>query len=205
MQKKYPPFTIRKLLETDLISSQTKKVLIDRLKQLEEQYEPAYFTPYLFSILRAVSDRLIPQEKNDACIDLAASIDRRLKEGKNDGWRYASMPPDGEAYQAGLTGIDEMAKAHLNKKFTELEQHQQDDILSAVQHGNIIGAAWKSISPQHFFEDLMAEFTEAYYSHPLAQEQIGFVGMADMQGWKLLGLNEHEKPEPETTINISEG
>jgi hypothetical protein len=44
---------------------------------------------------------------------------------------------------------------------------------------------------------MLAELTEYYYAHPLAQEEIGYVGMADAHGWTRLGLNELEPREPE--------
>ncbi|MBW3634848.1 MAG: GMC family oxidoreductase [Armatimonadetes bacterium] len=47
-----------------------------------------------------------------------------------------------------------------------------------------------------FFEELLAEATEHYYAHPLAQEEIGYAGFADAPGWKRIGLDERENREP---------
>jgi hypothetical protein len=38
--------------------------------------------------------------------------------------------------------------------------------------------------------------TETYYAHPLAQEEIGYAGMADARGWRAIGLDEREAHEP---------
>ena len=46
-----------------------------------------------------------------------------------------------------------------------------------------------------FFEELLAELTENYYAHPLAQEEIGYVGMADLPKWVNIGLNEKDDRE----------
>ena len=43
---------------------------------------------------------------------------------------------------------------------------------------------------------MLAELTETYYAHPLAQEEIGYVGMADLPAWTKIGLNEREEREP---------
>ena len=42
----------------------------------------------------------------------------------------------------------------------------------------------------------LTECVEVFYSHPIACESIGYVGMADAQGWKRIGLNEREQWEP---------
>lgn len=193
--KKYPSSTVRKLLQTDFISPQTKKVLNARLAELDEKYESVFFQRALFKTLKAVADRLIPQADSERYIDLAAAVDRRLTEGKTDGWRYASMPPDGPSYRLGLTAINELSTRKCSRPFAELEPAQQDEILLAVQQGNVAGEEWK-VSPRLFFEELLTELVEAYYSHPLAQEETGYVGMADVHGWKNIGLNNIEPHEP---------
>jgi gluconate 2-dehydrogenase gamma chain len=194
--KKYPSLTVRKLLQTDFISPQTKMVLNARLAELDEKYEPVFFHEAVFKTLSAVADRLIPQVDTERYIDLAAAVDRRLAEGKTDGWRYASMPPDSMCYRLGLTAIDELSTKNFSRQFNELEPSQQDEILLAVQQGNVAGDEWK-VLPHLFFEELLAELVEAYYSHPLAQEEIGYVGMADVHGWKHIGLNNLEPHEPQ--------
>jgi hypothetical protein len=47
-----------------------------------------------------------------------------------------------------------------------------------------------------FFEELLVLATETYYAHPLAQEEIGYAGMADAAGWQAIGLDEREAHEP---------
>ncbi len=65
-----------------------------------------------------------------------------------------------------------------------------------VQRGRASGAAWRTLPSHRFFEELLAEVTEAYYSHPLAQEEIGYTGMADAHGWQHVSLNDLESWEP---------
>jgi hypothetical protein len=43
-------------------------------------------------------------------IPIVPLIDERLYEKRIPGFRFASMPPDGEAYQLGLRAINSMAK-----------------------------------------------------------------------------------------------
>ncbi len=74
---------------------------------------------------------------------------------------------------------------------------QQDAVLGSVQNEEAAGATWNLLPSRRFFEELLAEVTEIYYAHPLAQEEIGYAGMADAPGWTRIGLDEREEREPQ--------
>ncbi len=126
----------------------------------------------------------------------ALAIDTRLAAGKSDGWRYDVLPPDGQAARLGLAGLDQTAQALFQSEFAALDAARQEEVLRAVQLGDPPGDIWQTLPAARFFEDLLAEAAEVFYSHPLAQEEIGYVGMADGLGWKKIGLNEREAWEP---------
>jgi gluconate 2-dehydrogenase gamma chain len=107
------------------------------------------------------------------------------------------MPPDREAYRLGLGGINQAALALFQQLFVDLSESQQDQVMEAVANGTAPGENWQQLPMDRFFEELLAELTEAYYSHPLAQEEIGYVGMADVPGWTHLEPNHLEPREPE--------
>jgi gluconate 2-dehydrogenase gamma chain len=176
---------LKTLLLSDLLTQATQEALLARLEA--KAIEPRFFTPSEFTILEAISARLIPQD----VANLATEIDARLLKGESDGWRYDALPPDGEAYQLGLCGLEESAQSQYNSSFTDLQPNQQDALLESVQRGTIKGAIWETLPSGRFFEDLLAELTEIYFSHPLAQQKIGYVGFADAHGWQRVGLNEH--------------
>jgi hypothetical protein len=52
------------------------------------------------------------------------------------------------------------------------------------------------MSAKLFFEELLAETIEIFYSFPLVQQEIGYVGMADAKGWSNIGLNQTDEIEP---------
>jgi hypothetical protein len=80
--------------------------------------------------------------------------------------------------------------------FVALRGVEQDEVLRRVQTGTAPGDTWHSLDSARFFEELLADLAEAYYSHPLAQEEIGYVGMADAAGWARIRLDELEDREP---------
>ena len=194
MHDHYPTGTVRALLATDQVTEATRQVLTGRL--LASSTQPQFFSVGELALLRAVCDRLIPREGSEEPIDVVGRIDKRIAKGTSDGWRYDAMPPDGDAYKMGLSGIDETARLLFSESFQRLPADKQDDILGRIQRGEAPGEVWEKILPIRFFEELLTEAAHNYYSHPLAQEEIGYVGMADVPTWQRIGLNQLEDREP---------
>lgn len=195
----YSSGTVRALLKTDQVTDATRKALTERLTAAQRQ--PEFFSSSEFSLLQAICDQLIPQDDQAERVDIAGCIDERLSQNKSDGWRYDTMPPDGDAYKAGLAGIDESARLLFQQSFEHLSPTQQSDVLKEVQQAKAPGDVWQQLPANRFFEELLVEAAHSYYSHPLAQEEIGYVGMADVPTWQRIGLNQLEEREPREKEN----
>ena len=186
------------LLNTNLVTKKTRQVIVDRINEKEEP--PLFFTTYQYNILTIVCDLLMAQNSAKRICNPAIAIDKRLAAGKADGWRYDAMPDDRIAYIIGIDGIDEFAFAKFEKPFQELHISDQINLLEKIQKGETIGNSWKKILPTLFFEELLAEVTAIFYSHPIVQQEIGFVGMADANGWNNIGLDSKDSIEPDEII-----
>jgi gluconate 2-dehydrogenase gamma chain len=194
----YPSGTVRALLATPHVSDATRNALQARL-DAPATYTPQFLAPEAYALLEAVAARLFPQpDRPDAPIPLAPAVDQRLLEGRADGWRYDALPPDREAYRLGLGGIQETAQALFQTSFQDLNAAGQDAVLHALASTIPPGSTWETLNAGRFFEEMLAELTETYYAHPLAQEEIGYVGMADLPAWTKIGLNEKENREVST-------
>jgi hypothetical protein len=190
----YPDGTVRALLNTDQVTDATRQALTERLDK--QSQAPQFFSEAEMELLQSICDRLIPQPDRSQPIDIAGGIDERLAGDKSDGWRYDTMPADGDAYRTGLQGVDESAQALFEQPFRQLTGEQQDEVLRRVQAADAPGDIWDQIPAERFFEEMLTEAVGAYYSHPLAQEEIGYVGMADVPTWQRIQLNELETREP---------
>lgn len=190
---RYQAGTVRAVLETDLITPATARALQARLAAPTGQ---GVFDTETRAVLVAVCDRLLPQPDRKTPIDLANIIEHELATGVGDGWRYDVMPGDVAAMEHGLAAIDGAAWAQFGSGFAALDESSCNAILVAVQNGAVAPAHWVGIEPKRFFEELLAAVTEAYYAHPLAQEEIGFLGMADAHGWDEVGLGARAAHEP---------
>ena len=191
----YPAGTVRALLATEHVSAATRAALQARL-DAPANYQPQFFAPETFALLVAVAARLLPQPEREIPIPLAPALDQRLAEGRADGWRYDALPPDREAFRLGLGGIQEIAQELFKAEFLQLTPEQQDAVVQALADGQPPGPTWQELNAGRFFEELVCELTETYYAHPLAQEEIGYVGMADVPGWPHIQPGQLEPREP---------
>ena len=192
----YPSGTVRALLSTEHVSAATRAAVQGRL-DAPANYAAQLLAPETYALLEAVAARLLPQpDRPDQPIPLAPALDQRLAAGRADGWRYDTLPPDREAFRLGLGGIQEIAQSLFKADFLQIQSEQQDAVLQALAEGHPPGPAWETLDAVRFFEELLAELTETYYAHPLAQEEIGYVGLADLPSWTRIGLNEKEDREP---------
>ncbi|MGI4759709.1 MAG: gluconate 2-dehydrogenase subunit 3 family protein [Janthinobacterium lividum] len=187
--------TSQELLPSAHVSAATRAALTQRLAETGAVYTPQFLAPETYRLLEAVAARLLPQPDREAPIPLAPAIDQRLAEGRADGWRYDALPPDREAYRLALGGVQEIAQHLFQADFEQLAPSQQDEVMAALASGNPPGNTWQTLNADRFFEELLAELTETYYAHPWAQDEIGYVGYADLPAWTKIGLNEKEARE----------
>ncbi len=190
------------MLQTEYVTSATRIALEERLNN--DTYSPLFFEVIDFECLSVICDRLVAQHSKNRIVNIAVHIDERLSRKKCDGWRYDNMPADDQMYIKGLKGISETAQLAFNKNFIGLTDNQQVEVLRFTQQGSADGPIWQELPPQRFFEELLAEATEIFFSHPVVQDEMGYAGMADAKGWERIGLNEIEKIEPVAIKNEKE-
>lgn len=169
-----------------------------------EQTPPIrYFTPDQAKFWRAVFDHLIPQYDRtpDRRIPIVEPLDQRLYRNQGIGYRYESMPPDREAFRLGEQAIDAEAKQRFGGAFLDLPQLQQELVLQAIHDKKPAAAPsiWKQMSVARFWQLLMQDAIEAYYSHPWAWDEIGFGGPAYPRAYTRLERGEPEPWEVEPT------
>ena len=175
-----------KLIQSDRVSVQTRKVLLDRMQCDYSEYAPTSVTPELFAVLRAVVERLIPQFDSQDRVEIAAILDARKTARSGDGWRFADLPPDDVAFASGLRLLDAAAKRLFGEGFVLIDEAKQNALLSDLQSGKL---GTTELNASHWFEDILAESIEIYVSHPATLARLGFSGIAYLPRWSEIGLN----------------
>jgi pimeloyl-ACP methyl ester carboxylesterase len=219
----------RALIDSDRVSRGTRRALLERAREDDPAYAPQAMNDDAFATLTAVLDRVVPQA-HDRRIDLAARIDRQLAANGGDGWRFAALPPDAEAYRAGLATLNDAAFARHERSFRDLSAETQDALLDLAQRGEIArdridaaphtastprpedGAPAPRLSPSQmkaWFEDVRADAVKLYVAHPNTLAGMGYSGIANggdgipKSGFVAVGIGEREAWEPIAARDIA--
>ena len=173
----------------------TRRKILDRVHKIPPI---RFFTPEEAGLMEAVVAHLLPQDDRmpSRRIPLVPGIDQRLHEGRTPGYRFARMPPDGDAYRLGLQAVERMAAHSYGRPFRQLAWREQDELLKSIHDAEPkAGAAdiWERMPIHRFWALMVQDCVEIYYAHPWAWDEIGFGGPAYPRGYMRL---EHGEPEP---------
>ena len=197
------------------MSARTRDILLDRSRPDDRSVAPATLTPEAFAVLRAVIDRVLPQRPATR-IAIEARIDAALAAGEGDGWRFALLPPDAEAYRIALRTLQEAARAAHGSDYEALNTRHQDELLERGAAGqlDVAGASpgqplFSAQQMKLWFEDLRGDAVRIYVSHPATLARMGYSGIANggdgerKQGFVLLGAGEREPWEPKAKGRVA--
>ena len=164
-----PPATAQ-LINSDRVTRRTRALLAQRALPDASPTRPGVLTPSQLATLRAIAARVVPQAEPG--IDLAARLDAYLAEGGSDGWRFADMPCDTEAYAAALDALS---------GFGAIDRSDQDQCLDAIAEGTYTteNTGFTPEQFQRWFEDTRNDLVRIWLSHPATAAQIGFHGFAN--------------------------
>ena len=147
--------------------------------------------------MRAVVERIIPQEDRaeNRRVDVLGGIDERLFAGRLEGYRYADMPPDQDAYKLAAKAFEQMAQEEYGRAFHELGTMEQEKLVLSVHDAEPKSAEglWAEMNIDRFWTMLVADCCGVYYAHPWVWDEIGFGGPAYPRGYMRL---EEGQPEP---------
>jgi hypothetical protein len=167
------------------------------LRRVEVVPPIRFFLPQEARLLKAVCDRILPQDDRDDShkIPIVNSIDQRLFENRMDGYRYEFMPDDGDAYRMGLQGIEAIARHLFDRSFEQIGLLQQDQTLRTLHDGKPPAAPeiWQRMPAHRYWMLLVQDVVEVYYAHPWAWDEVGFGGPAYPRAYMRL---ERGEPEP---------
>jgi hypothetical protein len=168
------------------------------LARVDEVPPIRFFTPEETQLLEAVVAHVMPQDDRFPArrIPIVPRIDERLHQGRTPGYRFAKMPPDGDAYRLGLEAIGQMGQTSYHRPFLELSWREQDELLKSIHDAKPKdGAAeiWERMPVHRYWALLVQDCVEHYYAHPWAWDEIGFGGPAYPRAYMRL---ERGEPEP---------
>jgi Gluconate 2-dehydrogenase subunit 3 len=148
-----------------------------------------FFTPDQEAIATGLCDQLLGQA-GEPLVPLVAMIDARLAEQETDGWHYADLPEDGQAWRDTLGYLDDDAQAKFGRGFARCDGAEQEVIIQAVQ--DLGSGDWHGLPASRVWSLWSRYACTAFYSHPSAWDEIGFPGPAYPRGYKNAGVGKRE-------------
>ena len=152
-----------------------------------------FFSDNERSCARALLNDLTGQDRDDASVPVTQMVEARLAAGETDGWRYADMPEDGQAWRDTLGYLDADARARCGTSFAEAAEADRHRLIQAVQ--DLSGEDWHGLPAKHVWSLWTRYACTALYAHPDAWAEMGFPGPAYPRGYKNIGVDKLEPYE----------
>jgi hypothetical protein len=190
MSERYPGYDVEAKRDSPSWNAKTREV-IDR--RLAVRLLPRFFTTDEWRTLEALCDRIMPQPSERPKVPLAAYVDQKMADDRSDGFRYAELPHQVEAWRRGLKALDEAARDIFGAPFPDILPARQDDLLTRMQTGELTAHALGDMPAKSFFAHrVLPDITHAYYATPTAWNEIGFGGPASPRGYVRLKLGRRD-------------
>ncbi|HEX5119767.1 MAG TPA: gluconate 2-dehydrogenase subunit 3 family protein [Pseudonocardiaceae bacterium] len=148
-----------------------------------------FFTPDEVAIAGPLLDLLLDQ-RAEPRVPVLEMIDSRLARASTDGWRYAELPEDGQAWRDTLAALDADAQDAHGTGFTRCAEDVRRALIQAVQDRR--SDLWHGLRADRVWSLWTRYACTAFYSHPWAWNEIGFGGPAYPRGYKNAGLDRRE-------------
>jgi hypothetical protein len=189
----YPGFST--LAQQKFWDEATRRKVLERVHEIPPI---RFFTPTQADLLEAMVAHILPQDDRapDRRVPIVPNIDARLYKGRIHGYRFAKMPPDGDAYRLGFQAIEQIASHSYGRTFQSLTWGEQDELLKSVHDAKPKAGAseiWERMAIHRYWALVVQDCLESYYAHPWAWDEIGFGGPAYPRGYMRL---EHGEAEP---------
>jgi len=192
------------LIDSSRVNTRLRDTLHARAAYHGRAYHPSALDAVELSILRGLVDRILPEETGFHK-DIGDRIEARLAGGTGDGWRFAELPPDTQAYSAALRIVDAAARAAHEVGFVALADEAKDALIVALATGRlpIAEGAFDGGEMAKWFEDLRSDAVRTYLAHPAALARLGFSGIgaggddvSDLPGFSEMRVGVREPWEP---------
>ncbi len=136
--------------------------------------KPEVLSAAQWKTIEAITGRVIPTDHEPGALEANCVnfIDKALAN------EDAAAKP---LYDAGVIGIDAVAKARFEKAFVALDAKQQDEVLTALESGEAEGWPHAEVPSQLFFETARAHTIMGFLADPK------YGGNRDYAGWKVTG------------------
>jgi gluconate 2-dehydrogenase gamma chain len=136
--------------------------------------EPAALSEQEWRTVEAITARIIPTDHDPGALEANCVnfIDKALAN------EDAELLP---RYKDGLPAVNRLAMEQSGASFAELEPDRQDQVLAAIESGQVSGWSPASVTSEEFFETVRSHTIIGFLADPK------YGGNRDYAGWKVAG------------------
>lgn len=178
------------LLGSDRVSRRTRTAMLERTRPVAD--DGLAWSSAERAVVEALVAQILPDLTSPQ--DLARRVEAVVVKGPGDGWRFADLPSDREAWRQGLATLE-----HLTGGFAALGAAAQVEWLERIAAGSVPDEG--GLSPKQmtlWFQDVRAEVVRQWAALPATMAAIGYDGFAvggdgaRKQGYRRTGANDVE-------------
>lgn len=161
------------ILGSERVSRRTRTAMLARTRPVPD--DASGWSTEQRAIVAALVAHVLPD--HDDRLDLARRIEAAILGGEGDGWRFATLPADAEAWARGLATLDT-----LSGGFAALDRARQAEWLERIAMGdaeapeNADGLSGEQMTL--WFQDVRAEMVRQWTALPSTMAAIGYDGFA---------------------------
>ncbi len=197
MRGRYPDHDV--LAQADHWDEATRRIVLARLRI--DAPPLRVFDADEGATLEAFCDTVMAQD-SDPRVPVLGMIDEKLHEGRLEGYRYADMPADADAWKLVARGLDEAALEHGCASFAAAPHDVRSQVCGAFSAGELRGGVWDELPIGRAWTVAMRDVVAAFYSHPWSWNEIGFGGPAYPRGHARLGVGLRDAGEADEEFSV---
>jgi hypothetical protein len=196
MHGRYPDYDV--LAESGHWDDVTRREVLARL---DVHGRLRFFDDAQARTLGAFCDVVMAQD-GEPRVPVLALVDRKLAEGRLDGYQYADMPDDRDTWRLVAQGLDEAAAAAgCGEGYAAASFEVQCRICDDFAKARLASGVWDRLPVARAFAVVMRTVLAEFYSHPFAWNEIGYAGPAYPRGFMRLGIGQSEPWEGREAVD----
>lgn len=176
----YPHFNV--MDEKEHWDEHTREIVGNRL-EIPEQFQK--LTGEEVQKIRALAALFVDDSRADVLDYVVKHVDSKFTSDIGESQRKTGVPPQQVLIRAGLAALDTVAQSAHGSPFTRLSPEQQTSLLVSLENDavELKSTDGTKLPAKEFFNKMLTQSVEAYYSHPLIWSEIGYAGPAYPRGY----------------------
>ncbi len=178
------------------------RALLEKRGQPDDEYEPRVLDRNGLAVLRTLVRAILPMPDGIE-IDLAAKLDSKLHDGIGDGWRFAMLPQDADAYRQALATLDASAQRKHGTGFATLPNDDIDTMIDDLAAGKLdtSDGGLSAEAMQNWLAEVRGDSCQIFLTHPAVEARAGILAAATGNDTELLGFSKPGLGESEDWEN----